>query len=205
LRRGLAARIGGTAPSQTISPTNSAPDIYTEGLTASFGATSTPFTASGSVTNLAAQGTSTALSVALGTATAGSFSVTAGVNFTSSRDRQCSGQSVGGGSVSLAGNVYTSGGGERADGLAGRFRHRRRRRRRRQPGASTLGSLEEVVSFDVESSNTSGYDQIIAEVTLNLDGDIVSSAPVPEPATIPLLATGLGMLFFAVRRGWRRG
>ena len=59
------------------------------------------------------------------------------------------------------------------------------------------------VTFDVESSNASGYDQIIGDVTLNLEGDIVSPT-VPEPATIPLLASGLGILFFVVRRQRRR-
>jgi len=57
-----------------------------------------------------------------------------------------------------------------------------------------------LLNFDVTSSNSSGYDQVIGDVTLNLEGDIVSSAPVPEPGSIPLLASGLGMLFFVVRR-----
>jgi hypothetical protein len=54
---------------------------------------------------------------------------------------------------------------------------------------------------DVESSNSSGYDQIIGAVMLTLDGNVVSSTPaVPEPGTISLLASGLGAVFFVVRR-----
>ena len=57
------------------------------------------------------------------------------------------------------------------------------------------------LSFDVESSNSSGYDQVIGNVTLTLEGDVSSSIPTPEPDTITVLASGLGMLFFVVRRG----
>ncbi len=69
---------------------------------------------------------------------------------------------------------------------------------------SMLGMFNEMLRFDVESSNSSGYDQIIGEVNLNLEGDVVSSAPVPEPSSIALLASGLGMLLFIVRRERRR-
>ena len=68
---------------------------------------------------------------------------------------------------------------------------------------SSLGRFMDSVTFDVESSNASGYDQIIGDVTLNLDGNIVSS-PVPEPGSIAVLASGFFMLFFVVRRE-RRG
>jgi hypothetical protein len=107
----LAARVGGTAPSQAISITNSSPGIYTEALKAAFGAVSTTFSPNGSIPSpgLAAQGTSTAMSVALNTGTAGSFSGTAGINFTSTGAGTDSAQdmSVGSGSVTLTGNVYT--------------------------------------------------------------------------------------------------
>jgi hypothetical protein len=66
-----------------------------------------------------------------------------------------------------------------------------------------LGNFDEMLSFDVGSSNSSGYNEMIGDVTLNLDGDVVKS-PVPEPATIPLLASGLGILYFVVRRQRRR-
>ncbi len=70
---------------------------------------------------------------------------------------------------------------------------------------SNLGNFTEMLSFDVESSNPGGYDQIIGAVTLTLDGDVVSSPPtVPEPGTFSLLASGLGAVFFVVRRR-RRG
>jgi len=68
---------------------------------------------------------------------------------------------------------------------------------------SMLGNFDEMLSFDVGSSNSSGYNEMIGDVTLNLEGDVVKS-PVPEPATIPLLASGLGILFFVVRRQRRR-
>src|SRR5215472_9842596 len=107
----LAARVGATAPSQAISITNSSPDIYTEALTANFGTVSTSFSPSGSIATpgLAAQGTSTAMSVALNTGTAGSFSGTAGINFTSTGagTDNAPDVSVGSGSVTLTGNVYT--------------------------------------------------------------------------------------------------
>ena len=75
-----------------------------------------------------------------------------------------------------------------------------------QPGCdiffdtSSLGDFTEVLSFDVESSNSSGYDQVIGNVTLTLEGSVSSSIPTPEPGTITVLASGLGMLFFVVRR-----
>ncbi len=53
---------------------------------------------------------------------------------------------------------------------------------------SSLGSFMDSVIFDVESSNASGYDQIIGDVTLNLEGDIVSGSTVPEPGSIAVLA-----------------
>ena len=66
---------------------------------------------------------------------------------------------------------------------------------------SNLGSFSETLSFDVESSNSSLYDQVIGSVTFTIEGDIVASGPsVPEPGTLGMLASGFGMLFFAARR-----
>ena len=66
---------------------------------------------------------------------------------------------------------------------------------------SNLGSFSETPSFDIESSNSSPYDQIIGSVTFTIEGDIVSSGPsVPEPGTLSMLASGFGMLFFTARR-----
>jgi hypothetical protein len=70
---------------------------------------------------------------------------------------------------------------------------------------SNLGNFQDAFSFDVESSNSSGYDQIIGNVTLTLEGDVMSSTPAPEPGTITLLGSGLGTLFFIVRRRRRTG
>jgi PEP-CTERM motif len=69
----------------------------------------------------------------------------------------------------------------------------------------SLGSFTEILSFDVESSNSSGYDQVIGNVSLTLQGTIVSSPPtVPEPGTMSMLASGCGVLFFLVRRQRRK-
>jgi PEP-CTERM motif len=66
---------------------------------------------------------------------------------------------------------------------------------------SNLGNFTEILSFDIESSNSGGYDQIIGAVTLTLDGNVVSSTPtVPEPGTLSLLVSGVGAVFFVVRR-----
>jgi hypothetical protein len=61
------------------------------------------------------------------------------------------------------------------------------------------GPLDEVLTFDVGSSNASGYNAVIGDVTLTLEGDVV-----PEPGSIVLLGSGLGMLGFGLRRGRRR-
>jgi hypothetical protein len=66
---------------------------------------------------------------------------------------------------------------------------------------TSVGNFTELLSFDVESSNPGGYDQIIGNVTLTLEGSVGSSPPpVPEPGTISVLASGFGALFFLVRR-----
>jgi hypothetical protein len=72
---------------------------------------------------------------------------------------------------------------------------------------SALGHFAELLSFDVESSNAGGYDQVIGTVTLALEGDVVSSPPpgVPEPPSLPLLASGLGLLVLVLRRERRPG
>ena len=80
----LAARVGDAAPSASISLTNTSPDAFTERLNASLGAVSAGFTGSGSVSGLGAGASSSALGLALNTASAGSFSGTAGLNFVSS-------------------------------------------------------------------------------------------------------------------------
>jgi hypothetical protein len=65
---------------------------------------------------------------------------------------------------------------------------------------SILGNFTEVLSFDVESINPN-FDGFLGPVTLTLEGDVVSSGPsVAEPGTMTMLASGLGMVFFAVRR-----
>ena len=68
------------------------------------------------------------------------------------------------------------------------------------------GMFTEVLDFPVESSNSSGYDQVIDHVTLTIHGTVgTGPPPVPEPSTMTILVSGLGILFFAVRRRrWMR-
>jgi hypothetical protein len=62
-----------------------------------------------------------------------------------------------------------------------------------------LGDFSDVFSFPVES-NSSGCDEVIGNVTLAIEGEVASSTPAPEPGTISLLGSGLGMLSFVIRR-----
>lgn len=105
----LATRVGDTAPTATISVTNTSPDAYTEGLAASLGAAPTGFSSSGSISNLAAQATDdSSLHIALNTATAGSFSGYQLVNFVSNGQiDNAPALVVGNGDVALTGDVYT--------------------------------------------------------------------------------------------------
>ena len=105
----LAARVGDAAPTAALGVTNVSADVFTERLNASIGTAGAGFSGSGSITGLAAGASSNALGVALNTASAGSFSGTAGVSFVSSgtgttgaADMALSGQSV-----ALTGRVYT--------------------------------------------------------------------------------------------------
>ncbi len=105
----VAGRVGSASPTTALTITNSSPDLYTEGLTVTRGATSSGFTSSGGIVNLAAGGSSGAIGVMLNTATAGTFSgsqaldyVSTGAGTTGAAD-----VSVGSGSVTLNGKVYT--------------------------------------------------------------------------------------------------
>jgi hypothetical protein len=105
----LAARVGDAAPVAAVAVTNASPDAFTERLNASFGAVSSGFAGSGSITGLAAGASSNALTLSLNTASAGSFSGSAGVSFVSSgagttgaADLALPGQSV-----TVTGHVYT--------------------------------------------------------------------------------------------------
>jgi hypothetical protein len=109
----LAARVGGASPSANISMTNASPDVFTEGLNVSRGSTPAGFASSGSISNLAAQATSAAaLQVALNTASAGTFTGNHQLNFVSTGTGTTGAPdaSVGSGTVSLTGRVYTPAG-----------------------------------------------------------------------------------------------
>jgi len=105
----LAGRIGDAAPTAALAVTNVSPDLFTERLNASIGTVGAGFSATGSISGLAAGASSNALGVALSTAGAGTFSGTAGVSFVSSgagttgaADLALAGQST-----ALTGHVYT--------------------------------------------------------------------------------------------------
>ena len=105
----VAGRVGSASPATAINITNSSPDIYTEGLSVTRGATSAGFTSTGSITNLAAMASSSAITVALNTATAGTFSGTQALNYvsTGAGTTGAADVSVGSGTVTLNGKVYT--------------------------------------------------------------------------------------------------
>ena len=105
----VAGRVGSAAPATAINITNSSPDIYTEGLSVTRGATSAGFTSAGSITNLAAMASSSAITVALNTAVAGTFSGTQALNYvsTGAGTTGAADVSVGSGTVTLNGKVYT--------------------------------------------------------------------------------------------------
>ena len=105
----VAGRVGSASPTTALTITNASSDIYTEGLTVTRGATSSGFTSSGSITNLAAGGSSGAIGVMLNTATAGTFSGTQALAYTSTGagTTGAADVSVGSGNVTLNGKVYT--------------------------------------------------------------------------------------------------
>jgi hypothetical protein len=72
---------------------------------------------------------------------------------------------------------------------------------------SSSGDFKEMFSFPVESSNSSGFDEVIGTVTLTLEGSVGPQPPpqAPGPGTISVLGSGLGMLFFIHRRRRRTG
>lgn len=106
----LVARVGDASPTATLGVTNTSPDAFTERLDASFnGAAPTGFTTSGSIVGLAAQASSSALTVGLNTATAGSFNGNASINLISSGagTTNAADMALTPGSASLNGKVYT--------------------------------------------------------------------------------------------------
>ena len=106
----VAGRVGSASPVTAINVTNASPDLYTEGLTVTRGATSSGFTSSGSITNLVAGGNSNAIGVTLNTGTAGTFSGTQALNYvsTGAGTDGAADLAIGSGSVTLNGKVYTT-------------------------------------------------------------------------------------------------
>ena len=56
----------------------------------------------------------------------------------------------------------------------------------------------EALSFDVESIYAD-FDGFLTPVSFTIEGDVVATSTA-DPGTISLLASGLGVLFFVVRR-----
>jgi hypothetical protein len=105
----LFARVGDAVPTTSISVTNTSPDVFTERLNASLGTVATGFVGSGSVNGLTAGASSSALGVALNTASAGTFIGAANVNFVSSGSGTTGAAdlALNSQSVALTGRVYT--------------------------------------------------------------------------------------------------
>ncbi len=105
----VAGRVGSVAPTTAITINNASPDLYTEGLNATRGATSSGFTSSGAIANLSAGGSSSAIGVTLDTATAGTFGGTQVLNYvsTGAGTTGAADLALGSGTVALNGKVYT--------------------------------------------------------------------------------------------------
>ena len=105
----LAARVGDASPHAAIGVGNASPDAFTERLNASLGSVSAGFAGSGAVSGLAAGASSNSLGVALNTASAGTVSGTARVDFVSSGAGTTGAPdaSLGSQQVTLSGRVYT--------------------------------------------------------------------------------------------------
>jgi PEP-CTERM motif len=69
---------------------------------------------------------------------------------------------------------------------------------------SIAGDFTEVLKFDVESMNAD-FDGFRDPVFLTLEGSVGPVTAAPEPGTMTLLGSGLGVLFFVVLRRRRTG
>jgi len=105
----LAGRVGGASAQAALGVTNTSPDAFTERLNASLGSVSAGFTGSGAIAGLSAGASSNAMGVTLGTATAGTYSGSAQVNFVSSGagTTGASDAALASQTVALSGRIYT--------------------------------------------------------------------------------------------------
>ncbi len=96
--------VGDTVAARAVTVGNTASGALVDSLTGGFGTVSGPFSGSGTLAGVAAGGTSTALSVTLGTATAGIYSGSANLAL-SSHDADLADVAVAAGPVGLSGTV----------------------------------------------------------------------------------------------------
>jgi hypothetical protein len=104
-------RVGDTLGTQAISVSNASTNSYREGLKADVTTSSTPFSASGNIANLVAQGTDhSTLTVGASTVTAGSFTGTANVAVTSTGagTTNATDLSLGTQAVNLTAHIYAT-------------------------------------------------------------------------------------------------
>ena len=60
--------------------------------------------------------------------------------------------------------------------------------------SAVAGSFSDTITLHASGSNASGYDAAVGDTTLVLRGDVVATAPVPEPETYSLMLGGLLLL-----------
>ncbi len=66
--------------------------------------------------------------------------------------------------------------------------------------STVAGSFNDTITMHAFGSNASGYDAALGDTTLVLRGDVVATAPVPEPETYVLMLGGLLLLGGVARR-----
>ena len=69
--------------------------------------------------------------------------------------------------------------------------------------SAVAGSFSDTITLHASGSNASGYDAALGDTTLVLRGDVVATAPVPEPETYALMLGGL-LLLGGVARARRK-
>ena len=71
--------------------------------------------------------------------------------------------------------------------------------------SAVAGSFSDTITLHAFGSNASGYDAALSDTTLILRGDVLTTAPVPEPETYALMLSGLLLLGGVARRRRKAG